>query len=441
MNLLICTVGFLFKVLFFDIIYVSGYGVLRSKQPCRWMIVPIIIMANSLLITSGIGAWGEMITYFLSVYIITCFCYWIDIKRGVMAATLSIFMIGTLETVLDMIVGVLFGKICVLNDYLVQIISDICIALFLFFVIRKILQRMQGCLNYMKFSHGLYYVFVLTVNLLTMVGLYAMVETEAIKQTVRQRFLIILILAGISALFQIAVIVYLAGYRYLSKEKEILISEYLEQQNQHYHYLEKKEGELRRFQHDIRDHLGMLQLLSEQGRNLELKEYLEQICGKMNKLTSDIHTGNSVVDAILNYYVSLCQEKEIILSVKAHFPRETQIEEYDICTIFSNLLRNAVEAAQCSIEKEVNVEVWYDREAIYITIKNTFADKPVLDGKKWLSAKREYKHPGYGLFNIRECVDKYCGCFDYDIVDREFHAMVILYLEQRDLECKAKLRL
>ena len=182
---------------------------------------------------------------------------------------------------------------------------------------------MQGCLNYMKFSHGLYYVFVLTVNLLTMVGLYAMVETEAIKQTVRQRFLIILILAGISALFQIAVIVYLAGYRYLSKEKEILISEYLEQQNQHYHYLEKKEGELRRFQHDIRDHLGMLQLLSEQGRNLELKEYLEQICGKMNKLTSDIHTGNSVVDAILNYYVSLCQEKEIILSVKAHFPRET----------------------------------------------------------------------------------------------------------------------
>lgn len=441
MDSVIYVTEFFLKLIDFDVIYSSGYGLVRRNNWYRWIaVIPLIIM-NYKLTVSGISVWRELICYFFCIYIITYLCYQVTISRGVLIATFSIFVVGIVEAVAAKIIFTLFHTVGNQNETVARMVVYVCVTLLFVLGIRKIMKRMPGCLNYMKFTQGLYYIFVLAINLFAMVGLLNVIDLVDIRKAIRQRFLFAFIMIGFATLLQVTVLVYLSGYHYLAQEKELLVKEYLEQQNQHYHYLEKKEGELRRFQHDIRDHLGMLQLLSEQGRNLELKEYLEQICGKMNKLTSDIHTGNSVVDAILNYYVSLCQEKEIILSVKAHFPRETQIEEYDICTIFSNLLRNAVEAAQCSIEKEVNVEVWYDREAIYITIKNTFADKPVLDGKKWLSAKREYKHPGYGLFNIRECVDKYCGCFDYDIVDREFHAMVILYLEQRDLECEEKLRL
>lgn len=417
------------KILLIDIIYVLGCGVSRKKV-YRLVIVPFLISVNYTVTAFGIGRWGEMFTYIVSIFIITCFCYCVSVKRGILVATLSIFAIGTLEGVMDLTVGILLGKFNIFNKYVIQTVSDILIALFLFFVIRKSLSHMRGCLNYLKPSHGVYFVFVLVVNLWTMVGLYQMVKTDVIRESVRQRFLVIMFLTGISTLLQVTILMYLSGYHYLFREKELLIKDYLEQQEEYYKYLEKKEADMRKFQHDIRSHLGMLQVLSQQGKNLEMKLYLEQICGKINKIRSDFHTGSIIVDTILNYYASLCYEKKILFSVKASFLKQEKIEDYDICVIFSNLLRNAVEAAQNATEKEISMEVWYDQEAVYIIEENTFAKKPVVAGTRWLSAKREYRHSGYGLGSIQECVDKYQGSFDYGIEKDKFYAMIVLYLEQ-----------
>lgn len=206
-------------------------------------------------------------------------------------------------------------------------------------------------------------------------------------------------------------IISLAMSRNAYREKDELNKKYLRMEEEHYLYLDEREKNTKKFRHDIRNHMQMLKVLCSEQKYDELQKYIGTIDEKLESYGRNIHVNYGIADAILNQYDKVCQEKKIDFSVKGHFPNRCEIEAFDVCTIFSNLLSNAVEAAYECAEKKIVVDIRYNEEddTIFIKTYNTYAGDLNYDGKKIITSKTDKENHGYGLQNIKDSVEKYGG--------------------------------
>lgn len=114
------------------------------------------------------------------------------------------------------------------------------------------------------------------------------------------------------------------------------------------------------------------------------------------------------MDAILNQSLYDAQQQGVTLKVSGYLPSNCRIETYDLCTIFANLLKNAVEASAFSKEKTVELSIKNKDEEIMIRVRNTYFGGRKKNGETYLTTKRQAGH-GIGLNNIKESVERYQG--------------------------------
>ena len=111
--------------------------------------------------------------------------------------------------------------------------------------------------------------------------------------------------------------------------------------------LEEKERcieQMRAIKHDMQAHLIVLQYYLESGMYEEARAYLKGIRDVQMSINMgiEIDTGNSLINAIIEEYVS--RDKEINFWCEGKFPENINISDYELCILFSNLMSNAVEA-------------------------------------------------------------------------------------------------
>ena len=101
-------------------------------------------------------------------------------------------------------------------------------------------------------------------------------------------------------------------------------------------------------------------------------------------------------------------------------PEECEISSFDLCVIFSNLLSNAMEAAEKCVEKNIDLELCKQEDTVIIYIKNTFDGKVVKKNGSIKTRKQGKQMHGYGLANIKECVKKNKGNVTIEEEDKYF---------------------
>ncbi len=75
----------------------------------------------------------------------------------------------------------------------------------------------------------------------------------------------------------------------------------------------------------------------------KLQAYIEEVNENAQKVRPyTVNVNHGFINAILED--SLSKEPEIAFSCDGKIPADIQIDDFDLCTIFSNLIRNAVEA-------------------------------------------------------------------------------------------------
>lgn len=85
----------------------------------------------------------------------------------------------------------------------------------------------------------------------------------------------------------------------------------------------------------------------------------------------------------------------------------------DLCTVFSNLLSNAIASAnqvEESREPEIIIRFMGGNSYFSITVSNSVMEVDV--DKK---SKRKDRNHGHGIHNIKETVEKYNGNFEQNI--------------------------
>lgn len=210
------------------------------------------------------------------------------------------------------------------------------------------------------------------------------------------------------AVFVLYIINRIQNDRLMKQNKEY--SQVMKLNEEYYSMLKKKEDETRAFRHDIKAHLYSLQTLYNEKKFEEFEKYLSDLTEKFNEISHRIATGNTLMNAIINDISS--KYPDVSIQWNGIFSEDITIDSIDLCTIFSNLLNNAFEAASLTEEKKVSVLVKTLESSMYVSIRNSANSEPQTDDNGFVSNKNDRFEHGYGLRNVISCLDKLGGSFD-----------------------------
>ena len=226
---------------------------------------------------------------------------------------------------------------------------------------------------------------------------------------VHGEFTAVYVMLVVSSLVQMAFVLVLASANNGHRKNEELKEQYLELQTEHYQYLEERNLTTKKFRHDMRAHMYILKQYIYEKKWDELNHYIDTICGEIEYMPGYLSLKNETVDAILNYYDSQFVKRNAILKVIGSLPQECRIHAYDLCTIFFNILSNALESIGTLEERHAVLSVHFDDDIIYIREENIYTGKLEKNGEKLVTTKADKELHGFGVQNIKDSVAKYKG--------------------------------
>ncbi|MBO4669294.1 MAG: GHKL domain-containing protein [Lachnospiraceae bacterium] len=185
----------------------------------------------------------------------------------------------------------------------------------------------------------------------------------------------------------------------------------LKRQEAHIREIVENDQKIRRFRHDINAHLTAIEQCIQANDMPQLKSYLERMRAETSKLEVQKFTGIGVVDAIISEWYQKAVSENIEWEWDGGLLGQTGTDAYDLCVLFSNLLSNAVEAAEQveeGAERKIHVSYGSFRDRICIRVSNTCRNNPET-GRRHGTTKSDYQNHGFGLLNIRNTVAKANG--------------------------------
>lgn len=189
--------------------------------------------------------------------------------------------------------------------------------------------------------------------------------------------------------------------------------------------------ELRRFRHDYKNHMIVVNAYLESGKVSEAREYLNTLNSSINGVINKIKTGNFVADAILNSKSVSAAKSDIDIRFSGRVP-SCGIGSEDLCTVISNLTDNAVEACEkLSGRKTIEIESGEANGFLILTISNPTANAP---NPRFKTTKRDKQNHGIGLKNVERAIKKYNGTLDLGNDGELFTANVRMTLEETEQE-------
>ena len=219
-------------------------------------------------------------------------------------------------------------------------------------------------------------------------------------------------------LYSIFLTLNLAIKNILSDRQNRELQSFMYMQKQQYDYQLQQSVAVRRFKHDLVNHIGVVRELINEKKTDEAKEYIDTIWNIQDVFDLKIHTGDSFLDIIVNYYLYLAVKENIEFVVLGKLTEKMPLEMFDITTLMGNILQNAFEAAIKADVPRIRVELVEHKEEIFIVVSNSVAKTINTKTNFFMTLKKDKQNHGFGLKNIIATVEKYHGeCYMESIVE------------------------
>ena len=215
-------------------------------------------------------------------------------------------------------------------------------------------------------------------------------------------------------------------------ERQLLVEKYMAQSERSLMELSRQNlDELRAIRHDIKNQYAYMNVLLKEKRYAELEEFFAQNKQANSKPLSGIDCGNLVLNTILNLEQSRAHAQGCVLDHRVFVAPELPFAETDLCSLFTNLIDNALEAIQRQGIENGVVEVGINQKnvALYICILNPVDEK--LGRENLLSLKTTKKDKafhGYGVRIVDSIVQKYNGQINRSIENGKYRVDIMLDL-------------
>lgn len=163
------------------------------------------------------------------------------------------------------------------------------------------------------------------------------------------------------------------------------------------------------YRHDMRHHFTFLQGLAYKGRIDEIEKYLQTAQSDMDAITHLRYCENETVNLILSSFAAQAQQSGIVFTVDAKLPDSLPFSDTVLCSLLSNSLENAVNAAASVsdlVSRVVTVMAKVHRDKLLISVENPYAGQITIQTGV---PQSPFEGHGYGTRSISAIADTHGG--------------------------------
>lgn len=237
----------------------------------------------------------------------------------------------------------------------------------------------------------------------------------------------------ISSLFLINIVFFYLYAQVVEKCEVEIQNQSLAQQNKAYHQqllvIRTAEDNIKRLQHDYKNHLIALKEMTANCKTDSFNEYVKVFEEKLALNAEFVMTGNETVDGLINYKLQLMYDLGVKVDLDINIPDDIRIHDFDAVVILGNLLDNAIRALQEQKNGVFLMNFLYNRGTIFLRTRNTYVGEIKMKGDTFCTTKKEFEEPhGIGLNNVKRIVEKYNGKLSISAEENYFDVEIVMYI-------------
>lgn len=210
------------------------------------------------------------------------------------------------------------------------------------------------------------------------------------------------------------------------KSENRLIKEKMDMQYKHYLSLQESQETIKKIHHDINNH--MICIKKMYGNDSAASEYIEDISNQIEACDYNFNSKNMVLDIILTEKKYICDKNKIDFLVDINFERCNFMDMVDICSIFSNILDNAIEVCNKIKYKDKKITLKGTVVNNFFVVKciNTKENDVLLSGNKIMTDKKDKDLHGIGIDSVKSSVKKYDGSVEFKFEEDKFTVVICI---------------
>ena len=191
------------------------------------------------------------------------------------------------------------------------------------------------------------------------------------------------------------------------REMTELSEQYMTAQARHFEQTRAADAEMRMLRHDMKNHITVMNGLYRSGKTDELGEYLNGLSDSFADSLAVNDTGSEIADAIISEKRAAAETSGTKLVCDGSL-KGLAINAVILCTVLSNLLDNAIEAAeQTDNERIITLTAKRTGSFYFISISNPCRGYVDVSADM-ITTKPDREHHGLGLKSVRNTLEK-CG--------------------------------
>lgn len=241
---------------------------------------------------------------------------------------------------------------------------------------------------------------------------------------------ILIIILVFSLMFAVYIVFYfnfenITHYYQLKQDKNFMLLQ-TDMQKKEYAAIMDKIDAIKIFRHDMRHHLNAINAFLQDNNMSQARKYLSNLNINLNETIIERYCDNYCVNVILSSYIKKAKDEHIDVLSEVDISENTNIDNMDLSTIFSNAIENAINACLKignPLERKISVICREHYGQIYIQISNFFAGEITFNGVYPVSDKKGH---GFGTRSIAAIAEKHGGVFSFTAEGCIFRATVIL---------------
>lgn len=220
-------------------------------------------------------------------------------------------------------------------------------------------------------------------------------------------------------------------FRKRYKEESRLKEQYLQMSRNYVKTVRDNAKETRKIRHDIQNHMNILSYHLENGEYQKARTYLSEMQSHMEQaIKKTVSVNHELVDAVLSQAQSEMEGQKIRWEVEGTLPQGLPIGDFDICTIFSNLLSNSIEACMEVAKEQRYIHLEIRRLEDELVIETANSCNHLVDVAKLgsVTSKKDNKNHGYGILNMKDAIHKNHGELLFESTENKFVVRILFHL-------------
>lgn len=401
-------------------------------QQKKSKVVISISLLISIIIVSGLSLFNfnqniGLVVDIVIMYVFYMYNYDIRFNKSLLAISIYIMIIIGLEAITYNLI-VALRSVSDMNNLIDKNQVRLELVIFcksLLISLIPIVKSLKIALT-VRVKEYVYIIILVIENIISIISIFSFIfKYEYINDIEWIIIIIISIILCISNLSLICVINKIVEDNKLRLENET-IKKKIELQYKYYLTIQEISLKTRKLYHDMNNHMICIQNIY--GKNEIANKYIEDINKQLKDCKSLFNTNNLILDVILNEKYMDCKTNDIDFIVDINFLKCEFLDMTDVCSIFSNMLDNAIEAClkieDIEVKKIIKLKGTILNDFFIIKCSNTkindFRRDNIITDKK-----DKFLH-GIGINSIKKSVEKYNGNIEINSSKNKF--IMIVYI-------------